>query len=116
MSTREPTELDLLDPAPDPAPVPEPDGPGEIEAGVLLDLEAFPPKMRAGAIARTALLLARQLDARGEIMPPRDVASYVQRIGVAVTQLREMSPGEAKGDSTDAGREARETRLLRAVE
>jgi len=110
----EPTELDLLDPAPDPEAAPDPE-PGEVEAGVLLDLEAFPPKMRAGAIARTALLLARQLDARGNIMPPRDVASYVQRIGVAITQLREMSPGEAKGDATDAAREARETRL-RVVE
>jgi hypothetical protein len=113
----EPTELDLPGPAPDPvpAPDPEPDEPGEIEAGVLLDLEAFPEKMRAGAIARTILLLARQLDTSAAAMPPRDVASYVQRIGVGVTQLREMSPGEAKGDATDAAREARETRL-RAVE
>jgi hypothetical protein len=110
----EPTELDLLDPAPDPAPPADPE-PGEIEAGVLLDLEAFPAKMRQGAIARTALLLARQLDQMAVAMSPRDVASYVQRIGVAVTQLREMSPGEAKGDSTDAAREARETRL-RVVE
>jgi hypothetical protein len=39
-------------------------------------------------------------------------------IGVAVTQLREMSPGEAKGDATDAAREAREARetRLRVVE
>jgi len=110
----EPTELDLLDPAPDPEAAPEPE-PGDIEAGVLLDLEAFPEKMRAGAIARTALLLARQLDAMAMVMSPRDVASYVQRIGVGVTQLREMSPGEAKGDATDAAREARETRL-RVVE
>ena len=114
MSTREPTELDLLDPAPDPEAVPDPE-PGEVEAGVLLDLEAFPEKMRAGAIARTILLLARQLDTSAAAMPPRDVASYVQRIGVGVTQLREMSPGEAKGDATDAAREARETRL-RVVE
>ena len=110
----EPTAMDQLDPAPDPEPAPEPE-PGEIEAGVLLDLQAFPAGMREGAIARTALLLARQLDTRADILPPRDVASYVQRIGVAVTQLREMSPGEAKGDATDAAREARETRL-RVVE
>jgi hypothetical protein len=111
-----PTAMDHLDPAPDPVPAPEPERPPSIEEGVLLDLEAFPEKMREGAIARTALLLARQLDAMWPAMSPRDVASYVQRIGVAVTQLREMSPGEAKGDSTDGAREARETRLLRVVE
>ena len=111
----EPTALDRLDPAPAPEPDPGPPEPGDIEAGVLLDLQAFPEKMRLGAIARTALMLARQLDQTAVMMMPRDVASYVQRIGVAITQLREMSPGEAKGDATDDARERRETRL-RAVE
>ena len=112
-----PTALDHLDPAPDPGSVPDPEpaGPGYNEAGVLADLEAFPEKMREGAIARTSLFLARELDTQAGDMSFRDKASYVQRITVNITALREMSPGEAKGDATDAAREARETRL-RAVE
>lgn len=109
-----PTGLDRLDPAPD-LPEPVPPEPGDIEAGVLLDLEAFPPAMRNGAIARSTLLLARQLDDNDVTMMPRDTASYVQRIGVNISLLREMSPGEAKGDATDDARGRRETRL-RAVE
>jgi len=111
----EPTEMDLLDPAPAPDP-PEPLP--SITGGVLLDLAAFPAAMREGAVARTALLLARELDdpVLRTAMSPRDKASYVQRIGVAIAQLREMSPGEAKGDSTDAAREARESRLRLVAE
>ena len=111
----EPTALDRLDPAPAPEPDPGPPEPGETEAGVLADLQDFPVKMRQGAHARSALFLARELDAQAGVMMPRDKASYVQRITVNIDKLRELAPGEAKGDATDDARERRETRL-RAVE
>lgn len=84
-------------------------GNGPVETAVLTDLAELPPKMRKGGIAAVALYAARALDEGG--MAPRDAAAFAQRVQVALVQLRDMAPGDVKGDVTDEVRERREKRL-----
>lgn len=83
--------------------------PGFMEEAVLADLEQLPPNMRRGGIAAVALMAARVLDEGG--LAPRDAAGYAREVRLALAQLREMAPGEVKGDVTDEVRERREKRL-----
>jgi hypothetical protein len=115
-----PTAMDALDPAPvHPAPVhpaparrrPPPRRRGANETAVRRDLEALPPDLRKGAIAAVALGLARDLDEGG--MTARDKAGMYAQLRMAMVTLREIAPGEAKGDHTDEVRERREKRLNR---
>lgn len=86
---------------------------GRVERGVRKDLKALPDNLKDGAVAQAALLLARDLDS-GNLLP-RDAAAYLAQLRHCMAQLREWAPGEAKGDTTDAARTAREKRLLHAV-
>lgn len=76
----------------------------------------MPEDLREGAIAAIALGLARDLDEAdaGEGMSARDKAAMYAQLRMAVVTLREIAPGEAKGDRTDEVRERRERRLSRA--
>ena len=106
-----PTAMDVLDPAP-PAPPrrrPPPRRKGANEKAVLEDLKALPADLRKGAIAAVALGLARDLD-DGD-MSARDKAGMYAQLRMAMVTLREIAPGEAKGDHTDEVRERRERRL-----
>lgn len=112
-----PSELDRLDPAPVPVRPPEP-GPrrrppprrkGPSETAVLRDLKALPDDLRKGGIAAVALQLAIELDAGN--MSPRDFAGVAAQLRMALVTLREIAPGEARGDHTDEVRERRERRL-----
>lgn len=109
----QPSALDLLDPAPvHPAPArrrPPPRRKGENETAVLRDLKMLPEDLRKGAIAAVALALARQLDT-GD-MSARDLSDVANKLRMAMVTLREIAPGEAKGDHTDEVRERRERRL-----
>jgi hypothetical protein len=109
-----PSELDRLDPAPKAARPPRaPRAPvrrkGPAETAVLRDLRALPDDLRQGGIAAAALQLARALDA-GD-MSPRDLSATAAQLRMSLVTLREIAPGEAKGDHTDEVRERRERRL-----
>ena len=80
-----------------------------MREAVESDLAELPEVMRRGGIARVALMAADVLDEGGLI--PRDAAVFLARVQIALVQLREMAPGEVKGDATDEVRERREKRL-----
>lgn len=80
-----------------------------MEESVRKDLARLPPEMREGGMAQVALYCAVQLDEGG--MSPRDAAGFLQQLRMALATLREMAPGEVKGDVTDEVRERRERRL-----
>jgi hypothetical protein len=83
-----------------------------VEDSVLHDLARLPEDMREGGVARIALFCAQQLDsAVVNGLAPRDAAAYARELRLALAQLREMAPGEVKGDMTDEVRERRERRL-----
>jgi hypothetical protein len=80
-----------------------------MEEAVLVDLAQLPQRMREGGVAAVALMCARMLDEGG--LPPRDAAGFAREVRLSLAQLREMAPGESKGDPTDEVRERREKRM-----
>lgn len=80
-----------------------------MEESVKNDLEELPEKMRRGGVARVAIMAARVLDVGG--LSPRDAAGFARELRLALAQLREMQPGEVKGDMTDEVKQRRERRL-----
>lgn len=111
------TELDRLDPAPaapaaPAAPRPPARRKGQREAALARDLKAMPAALRSGALAVTALGLARDLDEGG--MTDRDKTGVARELRMYVADLTAMAPGERKGDSTDEVRARREARLAAA--
>ncbi len=80
-----------------------------LEESVRSDLASLPPAMRRGGVARVALWCARTLDEGG--LTPRDAAGFAREMRLALAQLRDMAPGEVKGDITDEVRQRREKRL-----
>ena len=100
-------------------PDPEPRAPrvparrkGPVEAATARDLKTLPPVMRQGALAATALKLAREIDT--DEMTARDLAGHARELRMHMTQLFDSAPGGAKGDATDEVRERRERRLSAA--
>jgi hypothetical protein len=101
---------------------------GAREQAVKADLAALPESMQKGAIAATALMLARLLDrgiceedpATGEHMmrtvPAKEIPAFAREIRQCVTALQEQAPGEVKGDKTDEVKEAREKRIKAAAQ
>jgi len=81
-----------------------------VTESVLHDIRRLPDDMQQGGVASVALYCAQQLDMGGH--SPRDAAGFVQQLRMALAQLREMAPGEVKGDVTDEVRAQREKRLL----
>ena len=84
---------------------------GPMETAVMSDLEQLPEKMRRGGVAAVAINCARIFDEGG--LAPRDAAGYAREIRLALAQLREMAPGDVKGDGTDEVSQRREQRLAR---
>jgi hypothetical protein len=89
----------------------EPDDDEELtlEESVKNDLDALPGNMRRGGVARVAIMCARVLDMGG--LPPRDAAGFARELRLSLAQLREMAPGEVRGDITDEVKQKRERRL-----
>ena len=113
------TELDRLDPAPETSPPASPRRPppyrrGPVELAVLRDLKAFPDDLRKGGIAAAALKLARMIDIGA--MSARDLSAMAAQVRMSLVTLREIAPGEAKGDHTDEVRERRERRLAQGTQ
>ena len=98
--TEQPTGLDRLDPLPE-LPPPHPGPPSALEA-VSRDLDKLPEVLRESAVAVTALILARSLDA-GEMLS-RDQVGCVREIRMCMAQLREWNPAGDTGDGTDETR------------
>lgn len=80
-----------------------------LEESVKSDLAALPASMRRGGVARVTLMCARVLDQGG--LSPRDAAGFAREMRLGLAQLREMAPGEVKGDITDEVKQRRERRL-----
>lgn len=80
-----------------------------LEESVRSDLAALPLAMRRGGVARVTLMCARVLDQGG--LSPRDAAGFAREMRLGLAQLREMAPGEVKGDVTDEVKQRRERRL-----
>lgn len=76
---------------------------------VSRDLDRLPAELKEGGIAATVLMCARALDEGG--LAPRDAVQLVREIRLSLAYLREIAPGESKGDKTDELRERREQRL-----
>jgi hypothetical protein len=74
----------------------------------MADLGQFSGESSKGIAAATRRL-AREMD-MGMVIG-RDAAGHAREIRQAITTLREMSPGERKGDATDDLRARREQRL-----
>jgi hypothetical protein len=89
--------------------------PGSLEQSVLTDLARLPAELREGAVAQTALWLARQLDGNLELAP-RDAVAFTAQLRHCSVQLREWAPGEVQDDPTDIKRKNRESRMLRLAE
>lgn len=96
---------------------------GAREQAVRADLAALPESMRKGAIASTALMLARLLD-RGiceadefdgehvmHTVPAKEIPAFAREIRQCITALQDSAPGEVKGDETDEVKNRREKRL-----
>lgn len=81
----------------------------KLEEAVAIDLAELPLKLRRGGVARGATMCARILDEGG--LSPRDAAGFFRELRLALAQLREMAPGEVKGDATDEVKLRRERRL-----
>jgi len=80
-----------------------------VEDAVQADLDQLPDAMAGGGVAAVARYCARALDEGG--LAPRDAAAMAREVRLSLAQLREMAPGEAKGDVTDEVRERRERRM-----
>jgi hypothetical protein len=65
--------------------------------------------MRAGALAATALRLAREIDTGA--LTARDLAGHARELRMHMTQLFDSAPGGSAGDVTDEVRDRRERRL-----
>ncbi len=83
--------------------------PVSMEDAVQGDLAELPASMRRGGIAAVALMCARILDEGG--LAPRDAAGFAREMRLSLAQLREMAPGEVKGDATDEVKLKRDQRL-----
>jgi hypothetical protein len=98
---------------------------GARERAVRADLRGLPVSMRRGAIASTALMLARLLD-HGiceafldeagmeehalRTIPAKEIPAFAREIRQCVTVLQEQAPGGVEGDETDEIKARREKR------
>jgi hypothetical protein len=82
--------------------------PGTVEAAVRRELATLSAKVRDGAQAHAAIMLAVSLDAG---MPPRDAAAVSRELRVSMATLAAMSPERAEGDPIDELTARREARL-----
>lgn len=85
--------------------------PGGIEEAFLKDLDRLPEVAADTALAKTALLLAAQLDS-GDVAP-REVTQYTKEIRLIGVQLEETYPPAEEGDDTEERRARMQERRRR---
>jgi hypothetical protein len=73
--------------------------PGGIEEALLRDLSEFPGEAADTVLAKSALFMARQLDA-GEVAP-REVTQYTKEVRLCLLQVRELYPPAEDNDDTE---------------
>jgi hypothetical protein len=108
-----PSELDRLVLGPDaayakaePRPRPPRRRKGDLETATVKELKTMPPALATSGIAVSALILARDIDeARANGTSARDKTPLHGQYRQHMITLREASPGERKGDTTDGTRE-----------
>ena len=83
---------------------------GEIEAGVLEDLDKLPDEASRGTIARLMISTARKID-YGDVAD-RDVAPLIKELRTLLIQLKDQFPPAPEDDETEKARKRREARLL----
>jgi hypothetical protein len=103
---------------------------GARERAVRADLRGLPESMRKGAIASTALMLARlldhgiceaYLDETGmeehlmHTIPAKEIPAFAREIRQCITVLQEQGTGEVPGDETDEIKGRREKRGLAVI-
>lgn len=127
MPPEPPSEFDRLTLGPDAAcakavPAPAPSRAprrkkGDLEAATAKELKTMPTALATSGIAVSALILARDIDeARVAGISARDKTPLHGQYRQHMNDLRAASPGERKGDATDAARERTErNRQLRIV-
>lgn len=76
---------------------------GGIAEGLLKDLSQFPEEAADTAMAKAALMMARQLD-DGDVAP-REVPQYTKEIRLMILQVRELFPSTDDDDDTETRRE-----------
>ena len=84
---------------------------GGIEEALLKDLGRFPDEAEGTALAKQALMMARQLD-QGDV-GPREVTQYTKEIRLNFLQLAELYPPEGEVDATEDKRERMQERRRR---
>lgn len=84
--------------------------PGFHEQSVLDGLESFPEDIRRGPVAANMIGLAREWDVLG--LMGRDSPGHAREIRQSYMALREMAPGERKGDKVDELNGKRGLRLV----
>lgn len=85
-----------------------PPRPLAIERAARRDLRAL-REHQDSALARTYLLLARELDVGG--LAARDEAAVARELRLVFMTLHDMSPPKEAGDFTDELKERRENRM-----
>lgn len=88
-------------------------GPGKIEAAVEADLQPLPEALQRGALAATARLLARRLDAG---LPARDATAAARELRVTMERLDQRAPIQDSDDVGDELEQRRRDRLRKAYE
>jgi hypothetical protein len=82
-----------------------------IEEGLIKDLEKMPDEAADTAIAKSSLMMARQLD-YGEVSP-REITQYTKEIRLNFLQLLELFPPDDDEDDTEQKRAKHEERRRR---
>jgi hypothetical protein len=82
-----------------------------IEEGLIKDLERMPPEAADTSIAKSTLMMARQLD-YGEV-GPREITQYTKEIRLNYLQLLELFPSDDDEDDTEQKRAKHEERRRR---
>lgn len=83
---------------------------GEVESGVLKDLDDLPPEAAERALAKLALNNARRVD-HGEVAD-RDIAPLYKELRQMMAQLKLDFPPKPEEDDTEKSRRRREQMLM----
>ena len=83
---------------------------GDVESGVLEDLDLLPEEASKGTIARLMIKTARLIDS-GEVAD-RDIAPLLKEQRTQLAQLKDQYPPAQEDDETEKKRKRREKLLL----
>lgn len=82
---------------------------GRVETALEADLASLPENLALGALAASALAMAREIDSSGNSATSKSMCQA--RLQDALAELRSLAPPEVKRDAIDEIKAAREKRL-----